>query len=207
LEGRGRRYFLPPAQPGKPVPQQATGPDEGWDAPIPRTLEGRRILLGPQPDEPPQGALVRANATAPGTAPATLQRCRQLLLVVLDFLPDPPAFPTLHEWHHVLPPWFLHACGPERSHAEEQAWLQRWRAAPPLQQRQLEQQRPWTVADWLYWFDPASDAERSWRWWDIGVVDHDHFWIDVDVLEDPAALGTLQWLLRAAGATKINLAY
>jgi hypothetical protein len=174
---------------------------------MPRTLEGRRIVLGPQPDQPPQGVLVRANATAPGNAPATLQRCRDLLLVVLDFLPDPPAFPTLHEWHQVLPPWFLHACGPERSHAEEQAWLQRWRAAPPHQQRQLEQQRPWAVADWLYWFDPTSDAERSWAWWDSGVVDYDHFWIDVDVLEDSAALGTLQWLLRAAGATKIDLAY
>jgi len=54
------------------------------------------------------------------------------------------------------------------------------------------------VADWLYWFDPASDVERSWRWWDGGVVDDDHFWIDVDVMEDPAALGTLEWLLRAA---------
>jgi hypothetical protein len=50
-------------------------------------------------------------------------------------------------------------------------------------------------------------VERSWRWWDSGVVDHDHFWIDVDVLEDPPALGTLRWLLRAAGTTKIDLDY
>ena len=91
---------------------------------MPRTLEGRRIVLGPQPDEPPQGVLVRATATAPGNAPATHQRCRDLLLVVLGFLPDPPTFPTLHEWHQVLPPWFLHACGPEPSRTEEPAWLQ-----------------------------------------------------------------------------------
>lgn len=90
---------------------------------MPRTLEGRRIVLGPQPDEPPQGVLVRANATAPSNAPAAHQRCRDLLLVVLDFLPDPPAFPTLHEWHQVLPPWYLQACGPERGRAEEEAWL------------------------------------------------------------------------------------
>ncbi len=125
---------------------------------MPRTLEGRRVVLGPQPHQPPQGVLVRANATAPGTAPATLQRCRDLLLlVVLDFLPDPPAFPALHQWHQVLPPWFLHACGPEHGCAEEQAWLQRWRAAPPPQQRQLEQQRPWTVADCLKPQAPGSN--------------------------------------------------
>jgi len=64
---------------------------------MPRTLEGRRIVLGR----------------------------RDLLLVVLDFLPDPPAFPTLREWYQVLPPWFLQACGPERGRAEEEAWLQR----------------------------------------------------------------------------------
>lgn len=158
-------------------------------------------------NERPQGVLLRANATVAGDAPATHQRCRDLLLVVLDFLPHPPTFPTLQEWHQVLPQWFLHACGPEPSRAEEEAWLQQWRAVPPHQQRQLEQQRPWTVADWLYWFDPASDVERSWRWWDGGVVDDDHFWIDVDVMEDPAALGTLEWLLRAAGATEIDLDY
>lgn len=52
------------------------------------------------------------------------------------------------------------------------------------------QQRPWTMADWLYWFDAASYVERSWRWWDSAMVDHDHLWIDVDVLEDPAPRDT-----------------
>jgi hypothetical protein len=46
------------------------------------------------------------------------------------------------------------------------------------------------MADRLYWFDAASDVERSWRWWDSAMVDHDHLWIDVDVLEDPAPRAT-----------------
>jgi hypothetical protein len=172
-----------------------------------RTLEGRRIVLGLQPDEAPEGVLVRAEATAPGDAPAAEERCRELMTAVLHFMPHPPTFPTLDEWRQTLPAWFLRACAPERGRVEEEAWLQQWRAAAPHQQRQMEQQRAWTVADWLHWFDPFSDVQRSWRWWDSGVVDDDHWWIDVDVPEHPAALGTLEWLLRAAGAIEINLGW
>jgi hypothetical protein len=114
---------------------------------------------------------------------------------LLDFLSHPPTFPTLHEWHQVLP-----SAVPARLRAHTAAPKKRpgyHGGVPPFgtthhSGSDTEAAAHWTVADWLYWFDPASDEDHSWCWWDSGVLDHDdHFWSDVDGLEDPAALATL----------------
>ena len=49
----------------------------------------------------------------------------------------------------------------------------------------------------------TSDLQRSWRWWNGGINDAFDFWIDVEVFEDPAAVGTLTWMMRAAGARSV----
>jgi hypothetical protein len=67
-----------------------------------------------------------------------------------------------------------------------------------------EQEQPWTFENWIAWFDWSSDMQRSWLWWDAGTLDRDRFWIEVEVFEDPAALGAPIWTMRPAGAETVT---
>jgi hypothetical protein len=72
---------------------------------------------------------------------------------------------------------------------------------PPDEQAQVAEEQRWTLADWLHWVQPS---EREWFWWDAKVESPDTARILVEVPGDPVALGALDWLLRAAGATAIR---
>lgn len=61
----------------------------------------------------------------------------------------------------------------------------------------------WSLADWMYWMHPE---EREWSWWDARVEGAGVASVLVEVPGWPMAVGALEWLLRVAGATEVELA-
>ena len=119
-------------------------------------------------------------------------------------MPVPGYFPSVEEWRGFLPKWFVDACGPTLSREDAEAWLAAWRTLDLEGRRAAGDARRWALEDWLYWFDPSSYVDRGWAWWDAGVIDDDRYWIEVEVEGDPAPVGTLMWLMKAAGASVIT---
>ena len=86
------------------------------------------------------------------------------------------------------------------SHEEAERWVAWWRTLAPADKARAESEKRWTLEDWLYWLTPS---QRQWFWWDA-VTDGDHaLRVTVEVADWPTALGALDWLLRAAGASEV----
>jgi len=136
-----------------------------------------------------------------GDAVATLDRCKELLLAVTHWVPPLSEQPvSLDSWRAHTPKWFLDRCAPPLSPTEAEEEVRGWRSLDGAEKARYEQERAWTFEDWVAWFDWSSDLRRSWLWWDSGTLDFDRFWIEVEIAEEPTALGTLLWMMRAAGA-------
>lgn len=114
------------------------------------------------------------------------------------------SFPSVDEWRRILPDWFVTACAEERSPDEANAYSRRWRQMSATERADADATRRWSLRDWLYWFDPASNVDRGWEWWSGGVDGVDRFWVEVVVEGDPSPVGTLRWLMRAAGASSVS---
>jgi hypothetical protein len=110
-------------------------------------------------------------------------------------------WPSLEKWEMLLPEFFVAACANPESEADSEAWLSWWRNLDPTQQADALDRKPWTLAGWLYWFEPHN---RTWRWLGAGLNDNTLF---VELASDqwPTASGALVWLLRACGATNIMI--
>jgi hypothetical protein len=160
--------------------------------------ERRRVVDGPLPDEEPDGTLVAVDAVC-DDATQVLARCREVLTVVLDH--SDGEWPTDEEWLALLPDWFVAASAPELTPDEAERYRARWEAMS-YQERLADaaSQKPWSVSDWIFWFDPD---DRHWFWWDAEVRSTTELrvWIQVDTW--PAPVGSLEWLLRAAGAREV----
>lgn len=168
-----------------------------------RTTEGARIFQGPKGT--PTGAIRRFVGTTDGDAEAALARCKQVLVAVTHWIPPLSEQPvSLEKWRERTPKWFLDACAPELSQAEAEGQVALWRSLDADGKARFEEERRWSFADWIAWFDWSSDLRRSWLWWDGGTRDDAKFWVEVEVQEDPAALGTLVWMMRAAGAVRVT---
>ncbi len=162
--------------------------------------EAQHIQSGPDPGEMPSGiGLVRFNVHCAGNASAVLDRMREVLGVVTA--QSGVGWPTLDEWRSRLPSWFVAMCAPEMSREEADAWLLRWQVLPPDERRQGEDDRAWSLADWLYWFEPPN---RSWYWWDATVESDKLARVALSVSEWPFPWGSVKWLARASGATAIE---
>jgi len=169
---------------------------------VTRTIEGVRIFRGPEGE--PDGLLRRFLGDTGSESDFALQRCKDLLIAVTHWIPAPgERQPTLDDWRARLPDWFVAACAPELTEAEAAEEMKAWRALDTEGKALYEAEHPWTLANWLAWFAWDSDVQRSWRWWDGGVIDDARFWIDVEVLNDPGAVGSLLWMMRAAGARPV----
>jgi hypothetical protein len=96
----------------------------------------------------------------------------------------------------------VRACAPEMSIAGAEEELRAWRALDEAGKLRYQAEQPWTFANWIEWFDCSSGLQRSWRWWNGGTNDDSEFWIEVEAFEDPAAVGTLTWMMRAAGGAE-----
>jgi hypothetical protein len=60
---------------------------------------------------------------------------------------------------------------------------------------------PWTLLNWLYYFDPVDGLgdDRSWWWWNAGSEEPGKGWIDVATTGWPFGTGSLYWLIEACG--------
>jgi len=163
-----------------------------------RPDEVRHVEEGPRQGERPGGAgTVAVVAKARSNAADVLARVRE---VMGEIVKTGEPWPDLEYWRSQLPRWFVDASAPERSRDEIEQWLAWWRSLPPHEQAQAAAEQKWTLADWLFSVQPS---ERQWFWWDARVESPDILRVLVEVPGDPVALGALEWLLRAAGATEI----
>lgn len=93
-----------------------------------------------------------------------IANARAALACVVQRTDDWPAF---GRWSELLPVEFIQRCAPEPEpdpSFDVHAWLQTWQAMTP-EQKSAFNQRPWTLSDWLYSFDPTEDGtgdDRSW---------------------------------------------
>ncbi len=163
--------------------------------------ERRHLETGPRVDESPGGAgVISVAVSCDGHAERLLDGLREVMSVVAAH--QDGDWPPLDRWRDLLPAWFVEACAPERSPAETDAWLERWRALPPAEQRAAEQAAGWSLADWLFWLEPD---ERRWFWWDGATIDSNTLRVDIEVAGWPAPLGALDWLVRTCGGTVITV--
>ncbi|WP_258341726.1 hypothetical protein [Saccharopolyspora gregorii] len=60
----------------------------------------------------------------------------------------------------------------------------------------------WSLSAWLHWF---TAEERHWYWWGADVVAPGTVRVAVATADEPVALGSLEWLLLAAGAARVDV--
>ncbi|SEG86164.1 hypothetical protein SAMN04489712_1193 [Thermomonospora echinospora] len=164
--------------------------------------EMRRIWNGPTRDE--QGFLVKVGFEADEPL-EVVKTARETLSAVLQRL---EAWPDDAEWSGLLPAAFLSRCAPESPEPEQEIgpeaiaeWERQWRSLP-VEEKLALAEGPWTLSDWLYYFDPADDGrghDRHWWWWDAGIDAADHGWIEVTTTGWPFETGSLYWLIEASG--------
>lgn len=163
--------------------------------------ELRHLDSGPRHGEQLGGAgTVELVAKCPGGAERMLARCREVLRAVIAEKRD-GRWPTPEEWEAILPGWFVQASSMSQSEEKREHWLRWWRGLPPDGRAQAAAEQPWSLNDWLFWF---QHDDRAWYWWDGVVDDGDTVRICVEVTGWPVPLGALEWLLRASGAIQIR---
>lgn len=114
--------------------------------------------------------------------------------------PGPKAGGFRREPEAHVPAWFVQACAPEPTAAERERWLAWWRTLDHAGKVVAERERGWTLQEWLSWMEPQ---ERTW-WWDAQPTSEFDATIAVEVEGWPTALGALEWLLTASGASTIS---
>lgn len=159
--------------------------------------ETARLDQGPASGQHPNRAglvALHVHAAAPGEL---LDRAKDVLRHVIDL--DARDFE--HQAAAHLPDWFVNACAPEPSPEERRRWLEWWRSLDHPAKVAAERDRGWTLAEWLSWMEPS---ERTWWWWDAVIMGPSEARVSVEVDGWPTALGALEWLLRASGATSVS---
>jgi hypothetical protein len=107
---------------------------------------------------------------------------------------------SVEDWAARLPQWFTSACAPELTRDEAERELRKWQALSEDEKRARTER--WTLSGWTYWFE---EENRWWYWWDALVVDDNRIEILVEMPDVQAGLGSLEWLLRAAGAVETDV--
>lgn len=161
--------------------------------------EQRHLADGPRPGETPgAGGTISVMACGGADAGVVLDGCRAVMSAVLKN--SGAGWPSEEEWVSILPGWFVGACGLEMPREDTERWLAWWRTLEPADRERAEREERWTLADWLYWLEPS---ERQWFWWGAEIRPDGCLRVTVEVPGRPAALGALDWLLRAAGAGEV----
>lgn len=163
--------------------------------------ELRHLLIGASPIDIPEGlGLVEVNCYCPGNADVVLSKSREVLEVVLkqselEWLSD-------DDWQKLLPEWFVQRCPEEKTEEESEQWLQWWRGLEPEEQLRETRRLEWTLTGWIPWFLPD---ERQWFWWNAIVESNKLLRVVIAIEAWPFPWGSLAWLLRASGATKVKI--
>ena len=140
--------------------------------------EQERLDAGPKPQERTPAAPVTVTATAQ-QPDAVLARVRDVLRPVLG---APSPWPSTDGWRELLPAWFTAACSDDE------------RVTTCVLDR-------WSLRAWIWWFQPD---QRRWLWWDAEI---DGETLRIRVVPTGAGsllLGSLEWLLEVAGATRVT---
>jgi hypothetical protein len=162
--------------------------------------EAERLLRGAQPGEVPGGVgLIRLTVSSVNKSQEILEKVREVLRMFLEH--DSGSWPSDEDWRESLPSWLVSSSAPEMSSEEADAWLKKWQGLSPEERQRLEEDSPWALGDWLYWFEPD---QRQWTWWTASVRDPDTLEVKLEAKEWPQPTAALEWLFRAAGATKIE---
>lgn len=168
--------------------------------------ELRRLQSGLGADDGRQRPfLVRVRFLAEDPA-RVIANARAALACVVQRTGDWPAF---GRWSELLPAEFMQRCAPEPEpdpSFDVQAWLQTWQAMTP-EQKSAFNQEPWTLSDWLYYFDPTEDGmgdDRSWWWWDAGSDEPGNGWVEVATTGWPFGSGSLSWMIKASGGRDLD---
>lgn len=128
-----------------------------------------------RPAERPAAGLVSIEADCPEGTGDVLAKVRQVLARVID---APKPWPSTDGWREILPAWFVEACSDDE------------RVTTCVLDK-------WSLRAWVWWFQPE---QRRWLWWD---ATEDGTALTIRVIptgQGSLLLGTLEWLLKAAGA-------
>ena len=146
------------------------------------TPEQRRLESGPAADERAPADLVTVVATGSEAPPGeVLARVREVLRAVLA---APVPWPAPDGWRQLLPRWFSDACSDDE------------RVTTCVVDK-------WSLRAWIWWFQPE---QRRWLWWDA-ETDDDRLLIRLAPTgAGSLLLGSLEWLLKIAGAQRVSSA-
>lgn len=163
--------------------------------------ELQRFQKPPTQTESPGGVgVVRFVARCPLGAEHVLRDAKTIHKLVLSNALG--RWPEVLEWRQILPPWFVDACPPPLTCEEAERQLQKWRDLSPQEQAETENEKEWSLEDWLYWMEPEN---RQWTWWDAQIVPGcDHILVAVEVDCWPFPWGALRWLFKASGASGLE---
>jgi hypothetical protein len=161
--------------------------------------EYQRLTVSPSPDSRPGGlGTIQFRARCLGNAAQVLARVKEVLAVVSE---SSEPWPTMAEWQKRLPRWFLDRCAPAMTREQAEKWLTAWRELPPAERDRAENEKHWSLEDWLYWMEPSN---RTWTWWDGCDQDADTLALAIEVMDWPFPWGSFRWLIIASGAENVE---
>jgi hypothetical protein len=169
------------------------------------TKEIQHLLTGPASNDKVEGAgIILLNVYCQDNAHKVLQNCREVLEIILRQYDNP--WPSETEWYNLLPKWFVERCASEKTIEEEEEYLAKWRTLSRQEQIIEEEEKAWSVMEWIGWFEPDDELnnQRYWFWWDAFVKSSKLLLVAVEVVDVPFPAGSLDWLMRASGAIKIE---
>lgn len=165
-----------------------------------REDECRRLKKGPDLHEVPSPlGLSTLVATSNARSYEILARVQEVLNLVLDEIAND--WEDVDGWSARLPHWFVDACAPESSREEAEQYLAEWRLMTAEQKSELARTQRWSLGEWLAWMQPS---ERYWEYWNCYVKDKNTFIMEVKPSDRPYPHGAVDWLLRAAGACRVD---
>lgn len=153
-------------------------------------------------DLPAGGELLHVTATCSGNAAQVLRGTQDVLLSVLHALEG--FNPTREHLLAQVPEWFRNECAPEEIADQSLSKIERRRSLSLAERVKEEQEEKWSLGEWLHWF---TDEERQWQWWGARVVTPAALDVTIAIKEWPVPVASLEWMLRASGATEVQFDY
>ncbi len=149
----------------------------------------------------PLGAgIVKFRVMTKEPAPIVLNRVRSVLSVI-DETAMVNKWPDDAAWTARLPKWFVAGCAPTMTEREANSWLIKWNKMSAVEKAKAEEEKAWSIDNWLYWMQPEN---RQWYWWDAEAVEEVAALVAIEVEAWPFPWGSLKWLLKVAGATSVE---